>query len=213
MPSLRSMLRHSAFHRDFVRPIEDRRHEAKWLAGGRAGPPPAVVKCRNILAIADLYGARAFVETGTFRGDTVARVLPRFDAIISFEIFAPLAAAARQRFSGEPKVRIIEGDSGALLEDAIGGISQPILFWLDAHYSGPGTGRADEDSPIAREMAVIHETRIAAGHRDAVLIDDARIFNGEGGYPKREPFMAETAARWGYTARTADDCLFFLPKP
>ncbi|MGH6990881.1 MAG: hypothetical protein ACREE3_13370, partial [Stellaceae bacterium] len=160
-----------------------------------------------------LYGARIFVETGTFRGDTVARVLPRFDAIVSFEIFAPLAAAARHRFADAPKVRIIEGDSGALLDSALAGIDAPILFWLDAHYSGPGTGRGNEASPIAREMAVIHNTRIAAGHPDMVLIDDARVFDGEGGYPERDPFMAETAARWGYTARTADDCIFFLPKP
>jgi hypothetical protein len=210
--SLRSTIRDSSLRRNFVLPIEERRAERKWLARGRPAPPPTAIKYRNIMTMADLCGARVFVETGTLAGEMVARVLPRFDRVVSFEIFPSLAEAARRRFADEPNVRIIEGDSGALLADAIVGIGEPILFWLDAHYSGEGTGGASANSPIEAEIDIIHRTRIAAAHRDAVMIDDARCFTGVDGYPALDTFMAEIAERWNYTVTCADDCIFLIPK-
>ena len=192
--------------------LRDAKAERKWLATGRPAPPPHVVKYRNIMAAADIFGAQVFVETGTANGDMVARVLPRFERIVSIELFPPFAAAARRRFAGEASVRIVEGDSAVRLGEAIDGIAERILFWLDGHYSGPGTGRGQQDSPVVAEIATIARHRIQAGFRDLVLIDDARLFAGENGYPALDAFMAGLARDWDYNVACADDCIFALPK-
>lgn len=47
-----------------------------------------------------------------------------------------------------------------------------ILFWLDAHYSGAGTARGFDETPILEEMQVIRKRH----QPDVILIDDARLF-------------------------------------
>ena len=55
-----------------------------------------------------------------------------------------------------------------------------ILFWLDGHYSGEGTGGCDEVCPIIAELRLIAQSK----RKDhCILIDDARLFIGEDGYP------------------------------
>lgn len=65
------------------------------------------------------------------------------------------------------------------------------LFWLDAHYSRGDTARGEEETPILKELELIgaHPVR---GH--LLLIDDARCFGVDEGYPSIER-MRETAAR------------------
>jgi hypothetical protein len=72
------------------------------------------------------------------------------------------------------------GDSATLLPGILDTLDHPALFWLDGHYMGEGTGRAQEDSPVKAEVAALlrHAVR---GH--LVLIDDARLFTGRDGYP------------------------------
>ena len=59
-------------------------------------------------------------------------------------------------------------------------LSAPALFWLDGHYSGGATARAELDTPVIAELRAIlgHPVK---GH--VLLIDDAREFVGANGYP------------------------------
>jgi len=192
--------------------VLERRQERHWLEKGRSGRPPAWVKRRNIMTIADLYGVEAFIETGTFKGDTIAAVADRFATVISIELLPKYAAAARQRFAASPNVTIIEGDSGTALEQAIAGLDNGrALFWLDSHYIGEAFEDRTSDTPIEREIEIIRTRRIDNGFADIVMIDDALCFDGSKGYPEIEPFMDAIRSGWGYTVRCADDCIFALP--
>jgi len=66
-------------------------------------------------------------------------------------------------------------------------LDHPAFFWLDGHYMGGTTARADLDSPVQRELAALlrHPAR---GH--LVLIDDARLFTGTEGYPTFDDLRA-----------------------
>ncbi len=151
-----------------------------WEARGRPAPPPHAVKQRNALDLARRHGARTFVETGTFRGDMVEVVRAHFDVVYSIELDAALHDAAKRRFAGCDEVRLLRGDSALVLGELVPTLQGPCLFWLDGHYSGGETARSDKDTPIVAELRHVaaHPER---GH--VVLIDDARLFNGENDYP------------------------------
>jgi hypothetical protein len=170
-----------------IRPLNDRRIVLQWRLAGRPVPPPPVVKHAILKDYASRFGLRTLVETGTFAGDTIDAVLRSFDRIVSIELSDTWHARAKARFSREPHVTLLHGDSGTRLSEVLATLDRPALFWLDAHYSGPITARAAIDTPIVQELESIvkHPVR---GH--VVLIDDLRDFTGQGGYPTEPDLVA-----------------------
>jgi len=66
-------------------------------------------------------------------------------------------------------------------------LQQPALFWLDGHYSGEVTAKGDKNTPIYEELTHIWNAP-DLGH--VILIDDARCFGREAGYPSLEELFA-----------------------
>lgn len=125
-----------------------------------------------------------FLESGTFRGDTVEAMLPFFRKLISIELFEELYLAATKRFEGNENVSILNGDSGKILASVINEIEGPIVYWLDGHYSGAGTALSkDTQCPIIAELKAV-TTR--GNPADVILIDDARLFGWRSGYPSKQ---------------------------
>ncbi|MEQ1694622.1 MAG: hypothetical protein ABL901_02175 [Hyphomicrobiaceae bacterium] len=122
-----------------------------------------------------------FVETGTLLGDTTYFFAQQGCTVYSVEVEPRLAALARERFRGNSRVHIIEGDSGILMPEIITKLARvPALFWLDGHYSGGATGRGDLDTPIVKEVETILKD---AAPKSIVFVDDARCFGVEVDYP------------------------------
>lgn len=141
---------------------------------------PEVLKHRTVRAYARVSGAKTFVETGTYLGEMVKASVKRFERIYSIELDPQLAKTATERFARFDTVCILQGDSSEALSSVLLEVSGQCVFWLDAHYSGPGTARGLKDSPVARELAAI----LSLPRRDdVILIDDARCFVGAQGYP------------------------------
>ena len=198
----------NALFRNVALPALAQRKVHRWKAAGGQGPAPHAVKVRNLLSIAALYRTDILVETGTYYGDMVAAALGWFDEIYSIEIFEELAVRAAQRFRNEP-VSIIHGDSSKALSALLPTLNGRVLFWLDGHYSGPGTGRGDRDTPVIGELEAIATLR--AGAQDAILVDDMRLFGSEPAYPDLAEFCSVWSVRLGKKVRLADDAIFFLP--
>jgi hypothetical protein len=171
-----------------VRPLTERRIVLQWQLAGSPIPPPPLVKHAVIKDYQRRFGLRVFVETGTFAGDTIDAVADRFDRVYSIELDPEWHRRAVERFRGRPAITLLQGDSGVRLQEVLDTLTEPALFWLDAHYSGPLTARAALDSPIVNELETIlsHPVR---GH--VVLIDDMRDFSGTGGYP-----TADAVVEW-----------------
>ena len=116
---------------------------------------------------------RIFVETGTFRGDTTASVAGEFSAVVTIELSAELHAAAAARLAALPNVTARCGASQDVLAELAPSLaSESVLYWLDAHWCGPGTGGQQDECPLDRELAAIG----ALNATSTVLIDDARLF-------------------------------------
>ena len=192
-----------------IRPFNERRIVLQWKLAGRPIPAPPVVKHAILKEYAARFGLRTFVETGTFAGDTIEAVLYSFDRIVSIELSDTWHSRAKARFSSQPHVTLVQGDSGTRLPEVLATLAQPTLFWLDAHYSGPATARAAIDTPIGQELEHIVKHPIR-GH--VVLIDDLRDFTGQAGYPSEPDLVAwMRRANPTMTIESRDDILRWAP--
>jgi hypothetical protein len=169
-------------HKKVKEAISARKKIILWQLTGRAIPPPHAVKQRIVKYYAAKFRPQNFIETGTYMGEMIAAVLNTntFDKIISIEFDQALAERAKNKFASYSHVTILQGDSGQVLPSVISGITEPCLFWLDAHYAGGVTSRGDLETPIIKELKVILE-HSCPDH--VILIDDAREFTGENDYP------------------------------
>src|SRR4051812_5100148 len=83
--------------------------------------------------IVDVLGLKAFVETGTYLGQSLENIASLFETAVSIELSDELYAAACARFASRGNVKLLHGDSARRIEDAAdlcaGG---PVLYWLDA---------------------------------------------------------------------------------
>jgi hypothetical protein len=141
--------------------------------------PPHIVKQSIIQKYQQKSKARVLIETGTYLGDMIYAQLSHFDLIYSVELSNELFERAKKRFINEAKVKLFQGDSGEVLDSIVTKLDQPAIFWLDGHYSGGITAKANKDCPVVEELTAI----LKSSHKHVILIDDARLFTGENSYP------------------------------
>ena len=146
-------------------------------------PPPHKVKQKAIADYQQKYGYKVLVETGTFLGDMVEAQKKRFSKVISIELGVDLFVKAQKRFENDKNVTIVQGDSGKVLPKVLADINEPAIFWLDGHYSAGATAMGDKECPIFEELESIFNGR---QFDHILLIDDARLFVGQGDYPTIE---------------------------
>lgn len=168
----------------------------------------------------EISGSESFIETGTYFGDTVESVRTEFKNVLSIELSEELANKAKARFSGIKNVEILNGDSGIMLAQALDRVKgKASVIWLDAHYSGVGTSKAFENTPVIDEIIAID--RFGSGS-DVILIDDIRMFRpvasgfltheAVGGYPDLKSIVSriEKIGK-GYKSILIADILLSLP--
>lgn len=125
-----------------------------------------------------LSGARTLIETGTYYGNMIDAQLDNFDKIISIELSGELYEKAVKRFINH-NVELYHGDSSDILPEIMKDIKEPVIFWLDGHYSAGVTAKGSKNTPIREEL-----TSIINHHcKHIILIDDAREFTGDNDYP------------------------------
>lgn len=157
-----------------------RRILREWELSGKPFPPPGIFKRRVIKEYAQNNRIEIFVETGTYKGETLQYCKPFFKELYSIELSKDLYEDAQKKFRNNKNIYLYQGDSGEVLKNVMEKIKKPALFWLDGHYSQGITAKGKSNTPIIAELDHIfnHEVK---GH--VVLIDDARCFNGNDDYP------------------------------
>jgi hypothetical protein len=186
---------------------------ARWLLWVMAGKPKddrlSFSKRLMLSKVGNEHNCETFVESGTYLGDTVAYLQRQFRVVISIELSNDLHQAACRRFSNKSNIRLLQGDSGQRLNDALTQIKGRALFWLDGHYSGGVTARGTTECPILAELDAIK-----SHHRNdhVIIIDDARLFGSNPDYPSIEKV---TSILMGinpqYHVAVTDDCIQAIP--
>jgi hypothetical protein len=127
-----------------------------------------------VLALQNSFNIENFVETGTYMGETTFWASRYFSNVFTIEIFAELSNAVASRPNCPKNIRFIVGDSGKSLHNIVPELKGRTLFWLDGHYSGPGTGgEGDFECPVLCEIEAASQAVDSV-----ILIDDARCFFG-----------------------------------
>lgn len=168
-------------------------HALSWALSGLPTPPPPAIKRRRLVHQFSTYGLDTFVETGTFRGGTLAVFAKLGADCHSIELDPAHHAHAKQRFAQNNKVNLIQGNSGIELPKLLPKLKKPALFWLDGHFSGGSTASAATASPIVPEMDALLSWRHSAN--SIIMIDDVDEFTGENGYPPLGEFLGELEKR------------------
>ncbi len=180
-----------------------------WILKGRLIPIDHVYKRQRVLFLAKQYGCETFVETGSFYGQMIEAVRTHFPVVLSIELSEPLYEHNRSRFARCGNVFLYSGDSGVLMSEMMAKISGRALFWLDGHYSGPGTARGATECPVMGELNGIQKH-----HRNdhCILIDDARCFDGANGYPEFSQVQKRLLEiNPKYQIYVEHDCIIALP--
>ena len=125
-----------------------------------------------ILALKEIGSSTVFVETGTYLGDTAAWATLFFDQVFSIELSEDHYARASDRFANQKRIVLRQGRSELVLNEIVADLRSSAIFWLDAHWSGPGTDGESNECPVLDEIAVIE----SASCDHFILIDDANYF-------------------------------------
>lgn len=179
-----------------------------WLLQGK--PIPANDYVKQLIVKTGFKKSRhtTFVETGTLLGRMTGTLSSVAKTIFSIELNPDYVINARTVFACKKHINIIEGDSANELGKLLQTLTEPAFFWLDAHYSGGTTARADKDTPIVKELEHILTHPIKT---HTVWIDDMRCFDGTHDYPTIDT-ISELVKEF-YTAKPTDfDVIILSPK-
>jgi len=124
----------------------------------------------------------AWIETGTYLGETTKYLSQIAKYVYSIEPSKKYYDDAKEKFSKEKNIILIQGTSEDCLEEVISKTNvESVSFWLDGHYSRGDTFEGKNHSPVLIELEIIEKYMVNFKNVN-VLIDDFRIFNKH--YPK-----------------------------
>jgi len=125
-----------------------------------------------VMLLLENFEIRNFVETGTYYGATATWASQFFENVISIEKSDDLWEMTSSKFNNFSNIEFLLGDSREMLEVALLKLEEPILIWLDAHWSGGKTAGMSDECPLMGELEVIN----SFDKEVFILIDDARLF-------------------------------------
>ena len=158
----------------------------------------------------------AFVEAGTYEGDSVEAVRPMFEELHTIELSASLYAHATERFAEDPRVHVHHGSSAEVLPELARKLKRKAaLYWLDAHWCDERSAGREQQCDLLAELDAIG----ALNNRSVVLIDDARLFLAPPpppATPEDWPAFSDVLARLapmnaGHELMVIDDVIVFFP--
>ena len=122
-----------------------------------------------------------FIETGTYKGETIFEMEPYFDKLYTIEIAEHYYNETKNKYNGN-KIDFLLGDSSYILQDLLPNINDNCVFFLDGHWSCDNTGRGLKDCPLIEEIDTIN---VLCKKNAVIVIDDFRLFGlcEKNGYP------------------------------
>lgn len=140
--------------------------------------PSKKLKIEHLLYLTEKYNLDNFVETGTYKGQTLKSLYPYYNNLYSIEINKDLFDMNIEKFKNYKNVHLYLGDSAEIINDVTPLVKESTLFWLDAHES-------ITENPILKELKTI----INNCCNYVIVIDDLRLFDNRKHYPTRKDVL------------------------
>jgi hypothetical protein len=161
---------------DFVKP------ELRYDDSGRMWFATEEYKHSLMLDFAIRFNLSTFIETGTCEGHGVKFARNHFKQVYSIELSDYYYTKATEMFKDDKNVTIIHGDSGVELRKLLAQIPPtPMLFYLDAHFSGGqtvgGSYPGNWCAPLREELTAIFDLDPPQAY---IIVDDMQDFWKEG---------------------------------
>lgn len=160
---------------------------------------------------------RTFVETGSYMGDTAAFVADKFEDVFTIEQSTPIYMKTANRLKQYSNVNALLGSSPEMLKALQPSLTEDsVVYWLDAHWCGGETSKADGECPLLEELAAIGSLNAES----VILIDDARYFispppnaHKASDWPNLDQVMSAFASMTKGTHRTwvINDVIIYAP--
>jgi len=131
------------------------------------------------LKMRDKYNLEIFVETGTWHGDSAIWAAAHFSKVYTIELNLPFLEEFNSLLADFDNIEPIHGNSRIELIPVISKIHRPVLFFLDAHWTGDAE-QHDKISacPVMDEINTINKL-CKVNH--VIIVDDARLMRGKWG--------------------------------
>ncbi len=172
--------------------LKNHRQIKNWKKRNFSPPSPEFVK-HQIIQNNNIEKS-AWIETGTYYGDTT-KILSRISSkVISIEADQDLYELAKKTFSNLENIELMFGRSEDKLPEAFKKIKtyKNICIYLDAHLCNDHIknkktfGVEKDATPIKKELKFIEEQKDKF-NKINILIDDIRLFNNKfQNYPKKD---------------------------
>ena len=132
------------------------------------------------MSLSKTHNFEVFVETGTFMGKTASWASHIFRRVYTIERHEEFYENLKVSLAEYPNVYLFLGNSSEKLYEIFHDFETSALVWLDAHWSRDlGYSRPDIICPILSEIEVLRND----GRDHAIMVDDARLFGIESGWP------------------------------
>lgn len=131
-------------------------------------------KVNLIRGVVKKYNYKFFVETGTYLGNTSAALSAVFDEIFTVELDYNLYLQSKKKLEKYKNIKCFNDDSENFLKKNVHSFNQKTIFFLDAHYSGPGTSNLKGETPCIKELQEISKSPIKD---HIIIIDDISDFS------------------------------------
>lgn len=131
------------------------------------GPPEDLV-----IKLRDHFKVDSFIETGTYLGDTATWASDQFRKVVTIENSPEIYKSTSEKLSHINNIEFLFGHTTVKLDEIVTKLKVPVIFWLDAHWSGGLTYGKTDECPILEELEIINHSDFP----HSILIDDARLF-------------------------------------
>jgi hypothetical protein len=128
----------------------------------------------DLISSLNIVKPNIFVETGSYVGNGINEVKDDFQIVHSIELDQKWYLLCKELFINQPDIHLHLGDSSEILETLFPELNEPVIFYLDAHYSGGETAFGNEEekgTPLLRELEILGKRN----HKDIIVINDMRL--------------------------------------
>ena len=119
-----------------------------------------------------------FIESGTYKGQTILLMEPHFEKLYTIELSTVLHEACKKAYkdSKTRKITFLQGESHNVFKTLLPTINSPTIFFLDGHWSCNDTALGSKPVPLLEELQEINSK---FNHEAIIIIDDYRLFDGK----------------------------------